>query len=412
MNPVRVLAIFLLAWSRPAHAAQDPPAVPGGPPAEPRFVIKVGKGFIDDPLALDVESGALAVLLTDAASFARIDLIDLASGKPRKSIAVGDPQRQFERIAFAPGGRGVVLVSRDAGSGRRSAQYFDAQGKPARLVGPAADFGVARQDGQSYLIAWTKSPSNKGGELVQVSRHRLDGLGRVGPISSYLVSQNHDLIHPPMRAIDWQNDYTEIVGLRPGEYDKEKDIRLPDRAAVLDATTGKWKWEAVIGDVYAWAAASDLRRKMPGRSLFVRFSPDATIFDLVDFQGRRGRLQLPVALRYYDPTTLQDRQLADTGLLFSLAIDPLHPEALARRKKDPSYLDLYWVVPDAARFQGPAGQGTLQLKIERVLRAPMDERPAAWVASGGYAAVLRKHKSFSRGGAELELFSLERELPD
>jgi hypothetical protein len=42
----------------------------------------------------------------------------------------------------------------------------------------------------------------------------------------------------------------------------------------------------------------------------------------------------------------------------------------------------------------------------------MDERPAAWVASGGYAAVLRKHKSFSRGGAELELYSLERELPD
>ena len=161
-----------------------------------------------------------------------------------------------------------------------------------------------------------------------------------------------------MRAVDWQNNYTEIVGLRPGEYDKERDIRLPDRAAVLDATTGKWKWEAEIGDVYAWAAASDLRRKLPGRSLFAVFSPDTTIFDLVDFQGRRGALELPVPLRYYDATTLQERQLPGSGaLLFSLAIDPLHPEALARRKKDPSYLDLYWVVPDAAQAQGPAGTG-------------------------------------------------------
>ena len=39
----------------------------------------------------------------------------------------------------------------------------------------------------------------------------------------------------------------------------------------------------------------------------------------------------------------------------------------------------------------------------------MDDRPATWVAAGGYAAVLRKHKNFSRGGAQLELFSLERE---
>jgi hypothetical protein len=132
---VPVLALVASGWSAPASAEQYPPPVPGGPPAEARFTIKVDKGFIDDPLALEPESGLLAILLTDAASFARIDLIDLTSGKPLRSIALRDPQRQFERLAIAPGGKGVVLVSRDAGSGRRSAQYFDAAGKPARLVG-------------------------------------------------------------------------------------------------------------------------------------------------------------------------------------------------------------------------------------------------------------------------------------
>jgi hypothetical protein len=406
------LALLCSGWSGPAAAEQYPPPVPGGAPAQPRFTIKVDKGFIDDPLTLEPESGTLAILLTDAASFARIDLIDLASGKPRRSIAIRDPQRQFERLAVAPGGKGVVLVSRDAGSGRRSAQYFDAEGKPARLVGPVADFGLASQAGEPYLVAWSRTTADKG-EVFQVTRHRLDGLAKVGPTNSYVINKARELQKPPMRSVDWQNNYTELVGLRPGEYDKQRDIRLPDRAAVLDTTTGKWKWEAEIGDVYAWAAGSDLRRKLPGRSLFAVFSPDTTIFDLVDFQGRRGALELPVPLRYYDPTTLQERQLPGSGaLLFSLVIDPLHPEALARRKKDPSYLDLYWVLPDGAGAQGPAGQGTLRPKVERLLRAPMDDRPAAWVAAGGHAAVLRKHKSFSRGGAQLEVYPLERTLPD
>jgi hypothetical protein len=412
MDLVRLIALVLTGGSVPAAAEQYPPPVPGGPPAEARFTIKVDKGFIDDPLALEPESGLLAILLTDAASFARIDLIDLATGKPRKSIAIRDPQRQFERLAIAPGGKGVVLVSRDAGSGRRSAQYFDADGKPARLVGPVADFGLASQQGRPYLVAWSRTAADKG-EVFQVARHRLDGLARVGPASSYVINKARELQKPPMKGVDWQNNYTEIIGLRPGEYDKARDIRLPDRAAVLDTTTGKWKWEADVGDVYAWAAAGDLRRKLPGRTLFPVFSPDTSIFDLVDYQGRRGALALPVPLRYYDATTLQDRQLPGSGaLLFSLAIDPLHPEALARRKKDPSYLDLYWVAPDAAQAQGGAGQGALKPKVERLLRAPMDDRPATWVAAGAHAAVLRKHKSFSRGGAQLEVFSLERTLPD
>ena len=41
----------------------------------------------------------------------------------------------------------------------------------------------------------------------------------------------------------------------------------------------------------------------------------------------------------------------------------------------------------------------------------MDDRPATWVASGGHAAVLRKHKNFSRGGNLLEVYPLERAAP-
>jgi hypothetical protein len=164
--------------------------------------------------------------------------------------------------------------------------------------------------------------------------------------------------------------------------------------------------------VVAWAAATQLRKKLPGRGLFAMFSPDTQIFDLIDFQGRRGAIQLPVPLRYYDPSTLQEQEdFAGGSLLFSLAVDPLHAEALARRKKDTAFLDLYWARPSASRTSVPTGKAPLDVAVERLLRAPMDDRPATWVAAGGHAAVLRKHKNFSRGGNLLEVYLLERAAP-
>ena len=396
----------------PAAAPAAPP-VPGGGAAAARFVIKVEKGFIDDHFDLVTEAKVLAVLLTDAASFARVDLVDLETGKPRRTIEIGDPQRMFERVLVAGGGEMVVLVSRDAGNGRRSAQLYDSRGRPAGILGPVDDISVATHQGKRVLVAVSRAGSGKA-ITYKVARHRLEGLGRVGPVGSFVIEEGKDLREPPLKMVGWQRNYTELVGMRPGGYDKARDVRLPSRAAVLDTSDGRFTFEADIGDVMAWAAASELRRKFPGRGLFAVFTPDAQQFELIDFQGRRTPIKLPVPLRYYDPTSLQEHeQLPPAGgpggsLLFSLAIDPLHSEALARRKKDPSFLDLYIARPDAAAPSAATGKAALGARFERVLRAPMDDRPVGWVAAGSHAAILRKHKNFSRGGNLLEVYPLER----
>jgi hypothetical protein len=426
--PVWVLSLVLLLASARSDAQQAPtpppsklpsppaeplpPPVPGGDATQPRFFIKAEKGFIDDPFDLAPEAGVLAVLLTDAASFARIDLVDLATGKPKSTIGVGDPQRLFERVVVADGNAGVVLISRDAGTGRRSAQYYDGEGKAAGILGPFDEIGVVRdQSGQRVLIAITHA-SGRDADTYKVSRHAVRGLGRVGKQNSFTLTKGGDLRRPPLKVAAWQRGFSEIVGLEPGSYDKARDFRLPDRGAILDTQSGEITWRADVGDVVAWAASTQLRKKMPGRGLFAVFSPDTHIFDLVDFQGRRGAIQLPVPLRYYDPSTLQEQEdFAGGTLLFSLAIDPLHAEALARRKKDHAFLDLYLARPAAGRTQAPTGKAPLDVTVERLLRAPMDDRPATWTASGGHAAVLRKHKNFSRGGNLLEVYLLERAAP-
>lgn len=417
-------ALALLALSpTPAPAqpaaptAADPgggsiPPVPGGPPAAARFVIKVEKGFIDDPFDLHAGANLLAVLFTDAASFARVDLIDLGTGKPRRTIEVGDPQRLFERIVIGADGESLLLISRDAGHGRRSAQLYDAKGRAAGILGPADEFAVVPQGGKRVLVALSQ---NKAGNAVsyKVARHQVETLGRIGNPASYVIDGGADLRRPTLKMVGWQRGYTELSGMRPGSYDKARDVRLPGRAAVIDSGTGRFVFEADIGDVVAWAAASELRRKFPGRGLFSVFSPDAQLFELIDFQGRRATIDLPVPLRYYDPTSLieQEQYGPSTGtpgaLLFSLVTDPLHPEALARRKKDPSYFDLYRARPDAPAAGGATGKSPIVARFDRLLRAPMDERPPAWAASGNHAAVLRKHKNFSRGGSLLEVYPLQ-----
>lgn len=308
-------------------------------------------------------------------------------------------------------GETVVLISRDAGNGRKSAQLFDARGRPAGLLGPVDEIAVVPHEGKRVLAAITQSKSGRA-VTYKVARHRIEGLGRVGPTGGYVIDGGADLRRPPLKMVGWQRGYTELVGMRPGGYDKARDVRMPSRAAVLDAASGRFVFEQDIGDVMAWAAASELRRKFPGRGLFAVFSPDARLFELVDFTGRRASIELPVPLRYYDPTSLQEHEQYGSGgdpgaLLFSLAIDPLHPEALARRKKAPSYLDIYRVRPDAPAAGTPTGKSPIAARIDRLLRAPNDDRPIGWSAAGSHAAVLRKHKNFSRGGNLLEVYPLE-----
>jgi hypothetical protein len=403
------------APARAQSAAEVAPPVPGGPPAQSRFSIKTERGFIDDPFALSPKSRSLAVLLTDAASFARIDIIDLETGRPRRTIALGDPQRVFERVIFAEDGAGVVLLSRDAGSGHRSAQYFDGNGKPAGIVGPASDFGVITRDGERFLIGVTQTPV-PAGTAFNLGRYRLAGLGRVGKSKTVVVTKTDDLRAPPLKSVSWQDGNAVLVGLSPGGYDKARDVRVPDQGAVFDVLSGTFTWKGQISDVVAWATASELRHKLGGRSLFAVLAADAKSFELVDWLGRRGSLDLPVPLRYYDPSSLVELEDAATpSLFFSLAIDPLHPEALARRKKDPSYLDIYWARPAAAKpglAAGAADKDPMRPAVTRLLRALVDERPTTWLAAGSYAAVLRKHKNFSRGGNLLEVFPIEATVPE
>jgi hypothetical protein len=394
-----------------AGAAGNAEAAKAGPleATRPRFVIKAEKGFIDDSFAIDPEAGRLAVLLTDSASFARIDLIDLQTGKPSKTIEIGDPQRLFERIVLVPGGKGVVLISRDTRSNKRGAQYFDAAGAPAASVGPYDDFGLATRSGETLLVAWQKASDNAGDTGYTVAAHRLAGLAHVGKPTAFTVTKAHALAQPPLEDVEWQDGYAQLLGLRRGEADK-KTGAVHDHAVVLDALSGAVTWEGELGDKTVFDAVRELRRKTPGRSAFLMFSPDTHVLELLDFLGRHAPVAPPVPLSSYDATTLVDEQDFATGaVIFSLASQrDATPSAVGRKPMTPSFLDLYRLDPHAAKPGAASGREPLRFNTTHVLRTTADDRPVAWEVRGKYVALLRRVKDYSRGGAQLELYAVDK----
>ena len=95
----------------------------------------------------------------------------------------------------------------------------------------------------------------------------------------------------------------------------------------------------------------------------------------------------------YDRKSLTDQEGPEAGAFyFGIAVDPLNPEAIKRQKADLPMLDLYGA---KAREESPALRGRIFIP-----------RNVTWRAGYGKVVVLKRFKSFTRGGDELDVFKL------
>jgi len=109
--------------------------------------------------------------------------------------------------------------------------------------------------------------------------------------------------------------------------------------------------------------------------------------------GKKQPAALAIPFRLYDPKSLLvEEGPAPNRLTFGLAVDPLNPDAVKRRKAELPMLDLY---------AADASKGTVTLR-GRVFTP----RPVTYRTRGDTLAVLKRFKSFARGGDELQVFDL------
>jgi hypothetical protein len=400
-----VLAFLLavpLATSLASAREKDPK------PLEPLASLKPheskpgeGDGYFDEVFGLDDAGKQLAVIRGDGATFSRIETYDLEAKPPKLTASFEPPSKSLivTRLEVLPPGKGMVLIGRDRpdDSAPLTAYLIDATGKVSAKVGPATAFGRPPSDGTpraALLVAFDRKLSGHGAEAsYTVTPYTLATLAPAGKPHAYKTDVAGELKVPPARLIGFYDGYTRILGEKPGAYDKATDVRQPPKKVVVDAVTGKTASEGEISDPVGWAVTGQLRRDHPGQSLFVDLNQDGSGVDVIDAMGKKVPASLEVPFHLYDPKTLLSEEgPAPDHLTFGIAVDPLNPDAIKRKKAEMPMLDLY-VADTADGAVKPRGR-------------VFTPRPVTYRVRAQTLVVLKRFKSFARGGDEFQIFEL------
>jgi hypothetical protein len=271
------------------------------------------------------------------------------------------------------------------------ATLIDGAGKPGAKVGPAHAFGRPNAHPELLLAFDRKLGAHEVDVTYTITPYKLDTLASVGKPRLY-KAVGGELKTPPFRVLDFIDGFSRAVGEIPRAYVKKDDVREPPRMAALDTLTGKLADESAISDVLAWAQAGKLRSRHPGRAVFAELNQDDSGVDVVDAMGKKRPAELAVPFSLYDPKSLTDQEGPEaSAVYFGLAVDPVNPEAVKRQKADLPMLDVY----------GARGEGAPELRGRIFI-----PRAVSWRAGYGKLVVLKRFKSFTRGGDELDVYKL------
>jgi hypothetical protein len=386
---VAVTATLALTPAAPARAKGDPK------PLEPAHALKPPEGYFDEAFALEPGGNHLALVRTDDATFAKLEIVDLATGKTTSSFDLPKDQRAIERLEPLADGKGVVIIAREGTPEAPvlTATLVDATGKAGPKVGPAHAFGRPSAAPQDLLLAFDRKLGPREADVTYtITPYHLATLTPAGKARVYKTTSG-ELKTPPFRILDFEDGYARAIGEHPRAYVKKDDVREPPRMATLDTLTGKLAQEAEIGDVLAWAQSATLRARHPGQGVFVELNQDDSGVDVVDAMGSRHPVELAVPFRLYDVKSLTDQEGPEAGALyFGLSVDPVNPDAVKRQKADLPMLDVY-------ESNAPTAAPVARARV-------FIPRRVSWRAGYGKLVVLKRFKSFTRGGDELDVFTL------
>jgi len=156
-----------------------------------------------------------------------------------------------------------------------------------------------------------------------------------------------------------------------------------------------------IADLVEHTKLMQVLAQHPNESTFVAIAPDLSgLVYYADGAGPTG-IELAEPFRHYLHTSFV-AQPAQPGqpLFFSLEIDPVHPDAVERKRAEEKWLDLYLLVPGAKR-------------AERVARLPLDDDQPGyrWRARPGRWALIPRHVGFERGGPSILIYETHPPTP-
>ena len=355
-------------------------------------------GFIDDPVAADDQR--IAYVVTDAATKAEVHVMTF--GNPQEQV-VDIAQITLHPVALElAGARALVIGIGDKGQQVAAMVEIAPQGKkPAGAVvyklGPATHITVIQRDGKR-VVALHRTSEIKDGMRHEVELVALDSGRRIASGRPFDVDANNANKALDFRINHWSDGMTRAHGLKGGEWDRKENQRTPDVEATYDLVAGKLVDRHPIEDLFEqhkrYQALASISASGGNPLDFLRMTWDNSAVQLWH-AGRPKQLELDQALAQYDPKSLQGIVAADGTAWFALKVDPVNPDAVARKKADPEYLDIFHATAD-----GKA------VRRARVLATGARHRFGLVGASGERFWLLERSNSFDRGGRNVVVYQI------
>ncbi|MCW5806611.1 MAG: hypothetical protein KIT31_29880 [Deltaproteobacteria bacterium] len=383
------LAIIATA---PDVRAQPKPALPAVVGATEVVRFAAPSGFVDDVVASDADR--LAYVIADGSAKTDLHLVTLAT----KADAVVD----LSAVTLHPvglhlaGPRALVIGQNDDGSHSVAlVELTDkGKGKPAGSVvwkaGPARHVTVVTRDGKPR-VAMHRATEGGVGTRHEVELLALENGVRLAPPRTFEVDATGTHRPLDLKVNHWSDGWTRAHGIKGGTWDPKENMRGADVEATYDLVLGKIAETKKIDDLFDQRKRFQVLVDAGNRVDFVRIAPDGATAQV--WRGGRPRpLELDQPIAQYDPKTQQSIVLADGSAWLAIKVDPVNPEAVARKKADPEYLDIYRVPAD-----GKA------VRKARILAAGTRHR---FGVVGERFWLIERNQGFDRGGKSLVLYQV------
>ncbi len=365
------------------------------------------RGFVDTPVSLDAAGGRLLYVNTDAAELCELVVWDLGGKTELMRIDLKPFTTSPLAVQDVVDGEHFLVMAKGPAEGTVAAAVLDQKGTVTRTFGPATDIVRTQYDGEDalgvYLREEVAAKKKKGSPVV---RHTVEvfalrtgkRLGKRAVITTDPDGRSQKL---DFKINHWLLGYTRAVGIKGGEYDKKEDQRSPNVEAWYDAPRATFARKIPIADVVEHTKRMQVLAQHPNESTFVAIAPDLSGLVLYADGAGPTPLELAEPFRHYLHTSFLP-QPAQPGqpLFFTLEIDPVHPDAVERKRAEEKWLDLYMLTPGTKR-------------AERVARLPLDDDQPGyrWRARSGRWVMVPRHVGFERGGASLLIYETRTPQP-
>ena len=417
---VGMVTMAVVAYS--AAGATPRPTVPAllGAIEIERF--QAPTGFIDDAIAFD--DTRFAYVVADGAQKCELNVIGpaatttapaataagAASGSGAGSGSGSTPTPNGSVVDLAPitlhpltlklMGPRVFVTGLDANNAQVAALVELSTGKPVYKLGPAKNITVITRDGKPRVAVHRVTGTKHEVELDAIETGKRVAAGHALELDASDTSKALEL-----KVNHWSDGWTKAYGIKGGEWDRKENQRSPDVEATYDLIAGKLIDKHPIADLFEQRKRFQVleHAKADAKLDFVRMSWDNA--NVVAWRaGKAQNIELDQALGQYDPKSLQGVLEPDGTTWIALKVDPVNPDAVARKKADPEYVDIFKAGSDGKGVRKVRVLATGASFVLGVLSR--SSAPAPGARAEDRIWLLERSPGFDRGGKSLTIYKL------